>query len=147
MIYIVLLLLGLAYVYFLHPKYYRKLILGLLILGLLFVSVRVGQPLIGSILSAIIVLINFLDRIRFIQKLWSRMSGNKQKATTSNLSIEEACEILGVEINCTEEEVKAAYHKLIKQNHPDQGGSEYLATKINQARDKLLQYLYENRTK
>jgi len=37
-----------------------------------------------------------------------------------------------------EEAIKAAHHRLMKQLHPDHGGTDYLATKINRARDVLL---------
>ena len=36
------------------------------------------------------------------------------------------------------EAIKAAHHRLMKQLHPDHGGTDYLATKINRARDVLL---------
>ena len=50
----------------------------------------------------------------------------------------EAASILGVAETATEEEVRAAHKKLIGQLHPDKGGTDYLAAKINDARDILL---------
>ncbi|AHX04950.1 dnaJ domain protein [Ehrlichia japonica] len=63
---------------------------------------------------------------------------NHSKSTSSSLSKEEALEILGLEKNATQEQINAAYHKLMKSIHPDKGGSPYLAQKLNAARDTLL---------
>ncbi|WP_417815633.1 J domain-containing protein [Thalassospira alkalitolerans] len=51
----------------------------------------------------------------------------------------EARKILGVADNATREEINRAYQVLIKAVHPDHGGSDYLASKINAARSLLLQ--------
>lgn len=57
---------------------------------------------------------------------------------SGRMSREEACEVLGVGSAATPEEIKEAYRRLMQKLHPDQGGSTYLAAKINQARDVLL---------
>ncbi len=51
----------------------------------------------------------------------------------------EAFEVLGLKEGATEEEVRTAYKQLIRKVHPDApGGSSYLATKLNQAKQILL---------
>ncbi len=57
----------------------------------------------------------------------------------TNLSQSEAYKILGLEEGASAEEIKAAHAKLIKKNHPDQEGNAWLASKINAARDVLLE--------
>ena len=54
------------------------------------------------------------------------------------MSQDEALNVLGLEPGATDAQIKEAYHKLINSLHPDHGGSNYLAAKINQAKDTLL---------
>jgi hypothetical protein len=56
----------------------------------------------------------------------------------SGMSRQEAFAVLGLSPNASDDDVRAAYHRLMVQNHPDHGGSSYLASKINEARDVLL---------
>lgn len=54
------------------------------------------------------------------------------------MSAATAARILGVRPDAAAEEVRAAHRALAQKLHPDRGGSDYLARKINQARDALL---------
>ncbi|HZK89140.1 MAG TPA: DnaJ domain-containing protein [Stellaceae bacterium] len=56
----------------------------------------------------------------------------------SDMTVEEAYDILGLAPGADAAAVKAAHHRLMMQLHPDHGGTDYLATKINRARDVLM---------
>ena len=54
------------------------------------------------------------------------------------MTVDEAYAILGLAPGATPEQIKEAHHRLMIKLHPDHGGSDYLATQINRARDVLL---------
>ncbi len=57
----------------------------------------------------------------------------------ASLGVDEAAAILGVAVDASEDDVKTAHKKLIGQLHPDKGGTDYLAAKINDARKVMLE--------
>jgi len=54
------------------------------------------------------------------------------------MSQEEAYQILGLEPGAKAEEIVRAHRTLMKRIHPDQGGTNYLAARVNEAKDTLL---------
>ena len=63
--------------------------------------------------------------------------GRPMGARPARMSREEALQVLGLDSRATAEDVRREYRRLMKQMHPDLGGSSYLAAKINEARDVL----------
>lgn len=57
---------------------------------------------------------------------------------TERLTDAEARAILGVSMDATSQEVQAAWRRAMARAHPDQGGTEGLAARVNAARDRLL---------
>lgn len=50
----------------------------------------------------------------------------------------QALEVLGLQENATREQIVAKHRQLVRDLHPDKGGSTFLTQQINQARDVLL---------
>jgi hypothetical protein len=82
----------------------------------------------------------YLDR-RFAgrrENAYAHADPGSARRRSGAMTAEEAYEVLGLAPGAPDDAVRRAYRDLMKKLHPDQGGSTYLAARINQARDVLL---------
>lgn len=111
----------------------------LLVLGIaaLFVLIRAGLPHLAAIGGFVALVATLARRFMLARGLYRTATGQRKKPSP-RMEPEQARQILGVDIWATPEDIRAAHKRLINKNHPDKGGSQYLASQINEARDVLL---------
>ena len=72
------------------------------------------------------------------QSTYRQSGGHSGNAGNGPMREEEAWRVLGLQPGANADEIKTAYQRLMQKVHPDLGGSDYLAAKLNQAREILL---------
>jgi hypothetical protein len=81
----------------------------------------------------------WLDRTKAgWREAWQAGPRGNGSIPSGAMSRAEALAVLGLKEGATADQVRTAHRRLMKEFHPDRGGSDYLAAKINQAKDVLL---------
>ena len=118
-------------------KFKKNLKLGFLIilLVIVFYLMRFFPGVISSIPAIFLILYRWGNVISFFSNIFLK---KKYYNTQDKMSKKEALEILGLQEGASREQIISSHQNLVKKNHPDLGGSDWVTKKLNQARDILL---------
>ena len=98
--------------------------------------IRINPNFISILPGLVIFFIRWKPVIDFLKKLL--ISSHHRKTNNNKMSRDEALKILGLSNNATKKEILDSYHLLIKKNHPDLGGSDWITSQLNKAKETLL---------
>lgn len=100
-------------------------------LAILWRDLRLADPQSANIIAA------WLDRLH---PSWREDMARAEDTTGpgGRMTEREALHVLGLTAGASEEEIRKAHRELMLKLHPDRGGSNYLAAKVNEAKDVLL---------
>ncbi|WP_018403926.1 J domain-containing protein [Marinobacter gelidimuriae] len=133
---------------------------GLLLLMVLTGRIHVLTAAVAALLPLLRKLPALLRYLPFIQRTLNGQASNGQASNgqasrnqgstdgqerqrtgadvAGQVSEREACEILGVTPGCNRDDIVMAHRRLMQKIHPDRGGNDYLAAKVNDAKRVLL---------
>lgn len=112
---------------------------ALAVLSFLLLGVRTGSWGGAGVASLVLLSASLLPSL--VRKAGA--AGAQGPAVSSpppvgEMTVSEACQVLGVPADAPRDVILERYRKLILVNHPDQGGSDYLAARIVAAKNTLM---------
>ena len=116
-------------------KKYLKFFIFICLIGLVIFLLRYNSKIISLFPLIFILFFKWLPILKVLKSIFLR-SNHSDKF--NNMTKKEAYDILGLKPNATKNDIIKRYNLLIKKNHPDVDGSEWISKKLNKARDILL---------
>ena len=116
-----------------------KTALVILAIGILVALMATGK--ISAVAAAFGTLLILAARLLQVWILYLNVKDKGHRPSPSpkaKMTKAEAYQILGLKPNASQEEIRKAYKELMTKIHPDHGGNDYLAARINEAKDILL---------
>ena len=119
----------------------------LAVLGLLAVTghLNVITAAIAGLVALLPRALQLVKYLPFISRMYQQSAQNSQTGSQKppprgkqTMSAEEAMEVLGLKPGYTKDDVVQAHRRMMQKVHPDRGGSDYLASQLNKAKDTLL---------
>lgn len=125
-----------------EQKKSRKITLALMLFAAVMIVLALFHRMhwVGAVIAALapigrILITSALDHFR---QRKSAGAASTPAAKSGGMSEEEALQILGLKKPFAPEDVIDAHRKLMQKFHPDRGGNDYLAARINEAKEFLL---------
>ncbi len=123
----------------------------LAILGLLAITghLNIITAMIAGAVALLPRAIQLVKYLPFINRLYQQHGQqaphnqqNQHRSQASNgkhnMSADQARDVLGLKPDCSKDDIIQAHRRMMQKVHPDRGGSDYLASQINTAKDVLL---------
>ena len=129
------------------PKNGKPFLLRVVVVLVLLIAAAMAMrglwPVAMSLLGGLLVYGRPVLQAFGLWKQWQSLNQRKQQhrqpsSTNDTMTTELACQILELDPHPSKEDILAAHKRMMAKNHPDKGGSTYLASQINQAKDLLL---------